>query len=107
MSQSRRLPGFAYRLERRTLAVIELAFYGTRGGAAMHNVNGSFYDFVAEQFTHTAKSTLSEPPDDWFGRAAVEWARTLAQENSYDARVEQLVDVHRVLDAIYENANKS
>jgi predicted dehydrogenase len=88
-------------------AMIGAAFYGTRGGAAMRNVNGSFYNFVAEQFDHTSRVTLSEPPDDWFGRAAVEWVRALAKNNSYDPHIEQLIDVHRVLDAIYENANNT
>ena len=32
-------------------AVIETVFYGTKGGAAMRNVNGSFFDFTAERFT--------------------------------------------------------
>lgn len=27
-------------------AMIELMIYGTRGGAALRNVEGSFYDFV-------------------------------------------------------------
>lgn len=86
-------------------AVIEAAFYGTKGGAAMRNVNGSFYDFVAERFHGTSREKLAEPPDEWFGRAAVEWARGLSRSNSYDPEIERLIEVHRALDAIYENAN--
>jgi predicted dehydrogenase len=86
-------------------AIIEAAFYGTRGGAAMRNVNGSFYDFSAERFTHTARQTLAEPPDDWFGRAAVCWVEVLARDASFDPEIEQLIEVHRALDAIYENAH--
>ena len=88
-------------------AVIEAAFYGTRGGAAMRNINGSFYDFTAERFNHTARSILTEPPDEWSGRAAVAWAQNLAKSNSFDPAIERLIEVHRVLDAIYENANNS
>lgn len=82
-------------------AVIEAAFYGTAGGAAMRNVNGSFFDFTAERFHGTARETLSTPPDDWGGRAAVDWARRLAAGDTYDADVERLVDVAAALDAIY------
>ena len=36
-------------------AVIEAAFYGTGGGAALRNVDGSFYDFGAERFEGTRR----------------------------------------------------
>ena len=82
-------------------AVIEASFYGTKGGAAMRNVHGSFFDFRAERFRGTARETLSEPPDAWGGRAAVEWARELERDNRFDPEVEHLVDVAAALDAIY------
>lgn len=82
-------------------AVIEAAFYGSAGGAALRNVNGSFYDFSAERFLGTARETLSAPPDEWGGRAAVDWARRLAAGVSYDPDVERLVEVAAALDAIY------
>ncbi|WOH49590.1 Gfo/Idh/MocA family protein [Bradyrhizobium sp. sBnM-33] len=82
-------------------AVISAAFYGTRGGAAMRNINGSFYDFVAELYRGTASETLASPPDAWFGRAAVEWARALAAGTSFDPSVERCADVAAVLDRIY------
>jgi predicted dehydrogenase len=82
-------------------AVIEASFYGTAGGAAMRNVDGSFFDFRAERFRGTARETLSEPPDAWGGRAAVEWARQLGRGGRFDPAVEHLVDVAAALDAIY------
>jgi predicted dehydrogenase len=82
-------------------AVIEASFYGTNGGASMRNVNGSFFDFRAERFRGTARETLSEPPDAWGGRAAVEWARELECGNRFDPGIEHLVDVAAALDAIY------
>jgi hypothetical protein len=82
-------------------AVIEASFYGTRGGAALRNVNGSFYDFVAARFHGTARETLAAPPENWGGRAAVDWARRLATGERYDASVEKLVTVAATLDAIY------
>lgn len=82
-------------------AVIESAFYGTGGGAAMRNVNGSFFDFTAERFRGTARELLSAPPDDWGGRAAVDWARRLASGEKFDPDVGRLVSVAAALDAIY------
>lgn len=82
-------------------AVIGAAFYGTGGGAALRNVDGSFYDFIAERFRGTARETLSLPPDDWGGRAAVDWARRLAAGEHFDPAAERLVEVAAALDAIY------
>ena len=82
-------------------AVIEATFHGTRGGASFRNVDGSFYDFVAECYDGTRTIPLASPPDAWGGRAAVAWARELAQGRRYDPEVERLVSVARVLDAIY------
>jgi predicted dehydrogenase len=85
-------------------AVIEAAFYGSAGGAALRTVDGSFYDFAAHRFRGTARETLVEPPDAWGGRAAVAWARALAAGGRYDAEVERLVDVAAALDGIYGRA---
>jgi predicted dehydrogenase len=83
-------------------ARIEVAFHGEEGGAALENVEGSFYDFRAQRFRGTAAETLAEPPDEWGGRAAVAWARRLAAGERFDPRAEELVTVAEVLDAIYE-----
>lgn len=82
-------------------AVIEAAFYGTRGGVALRNVGGSFYDFVAERHDGTRTEALVGPPDAWGGRAAVAWARRLSRDRRFDAEAERLVDVSEVLDRIY------
>jgi predicted dehydrogenase len=82
-------------------AVISASFYGTGGGAQMHNVDGSFYDFRAERLQGTASETLVEPPDQWGGRAAVDWARRLAAGERFDPEAERLVEVARVLDGVY------
>jgi predicted dehydrogenase len=36
-------------------AVIQASFYGTKGGASLRNINGSFYDFTAERFSGTQR----------------------------------------------------
>jgi predicted dehydrogenase len=82
-------------------AVIEAHFHGRRGGAAMRNRDGSFYDFVAERYEGTRSTVLAEPPDAWGGRAAVEWAQRLAAGGAFDPGIERLVRVAEVLDAIY------
>lgn len=82
-------------------AVIEAAFYGTGGGAALKNVDGSFYDFTAELYHGTSRETLATPPDAWGGRAAADWARRLAAGERFDASAERLIDVAAVLDRIY------
>jgi predicted dehydrogenase len=82
-------------------AVIGAAFYGTGGGAALKNVNGSFFDFTAELYHGTSRETLATPPDAWGGRAAADWARRLAEGERYDPACERLVEVARVLDRIY------
>jgi predicted dehydrogenase len=82
-------------------AVIEVSFYGTRGGATLRNVNGSFYDFTAEHLRGTAREVLAEPPDAWGGRAAVCWARRLAAGQRFDPEAEHLVKVAAALDRIY------
>lgn len=85
-------------------AVIEAAFYGTRGGARLANVDGSFYDLVAERLAGTHRETLAAPPDPWGGRAAVAFAQRLATDARFDPEAQRLVDVAEVLDRIYEGA---
>jgi predicted dehydrogenase len=91
----------SWRLNAGRDAEIGAAFYGTNGGAALRNVEGSFYDFVAERYRGTATETLASPPEEWGGRAAADWAERLMQSRSFDPAAERLVDVARVLDRIY------
>jgi predicted dehydrogenase len=95
----------SWRLHAGRDAVIAAEFYGSRGGAAFRNVHGSFYDFVAERFTGTARTTLAEPPDSWGGRAAIDWVCRLARGERFDAQAERLIDVAEVLDRIYRSAS--
>lgn len=88
-------------------AVISASFYGSLGGATLRNIEGSFYDFVAERFHGTWRETLAEPPnaemDDWQARPIVEWATRVAAGEGFDPAAERLLDVASSLDAIYEN----
>jgi predicted dehydrogenase len=87
-------------------AVISATFYGSRGAAAMRNVNGSFYDFVAERYDKTQTTTLIEPPDEWGGRAIVAWAEQLTRSTKFDPQIEHVVEVATVLDEIYESGRR-
>ena len=91
----------SWRLQAGREAVIEAAFYGTGGGAALRNVNGSFYDFTAERFSGTGGEVLTGGPDEWGGRAGADWARRLAAGARFDPAADELVRVAEVLDAIY------
>lgn len=96
----------SWRLNAGCEAVIEAAFYGTHGGAALRNVDGSFFDFTAERFQGTSKSELSEPNCNnknwkWGGQAAVEWTRRLAAGEKFDSACERLIDVAATLDCLY------
>jgi predicted dehydrogenase len=94
----------SWRLNAGQDAVIEAAFYGTEGGAALRNVGGSFFDFTADRFRGTTTTRLIDPPDDWGGGAAVAWARRLAVSRDFDPQAEQFVRLAGVLDDIYASA---
>ncbi len=83
---------------------IEAAFHGTRGGAALRNVHGSFFDFLVERFQGTRRELLAGPPDDWGGRAAVAWAEALQRGAGYDPAVESIGAVQGTHDRIYRAA---
>lgn len=82
-------------------AVIEASFYGTGGGAALRNLNGSFYDFTTERYYGTQRELISGPPDEWGGCAAVDWARRLSAGECFNPEIEHITEVAAVLDEIY------
>ncbi len=83
-------------------AVIEFGFYGTKGGARLRNVNGSFFEFLTERFDGTSRKVLSEPPEQWGGLAAVDWLRRLSISNHFSPDASQFATVAAVLDRIYD-----
>jgi predicted dehydrogenase len=94
----------SWRLHAGRDCVFEASFYGTRGGAAIRNVGGSFYDFAAERFEGTRSERIAAPPDDWGGRGVVDWARRIGEGARFDDEAEQYVRVHEVLDRIYASS---
>ncbi|MBW6424874.1 Gfo/Idh/MocA family oxidoreductase [Rhizobium sp. XQZ8] len=93
----------SWRLHAGQDCIIDASFYGTAGGAAMRNVGGSFYDFVAQRFSGTVTEQLADQPDEWGGRAATAWARQLVRNRGFDPEAEHLVRVAEVIDQIYAN----
>jgi predicted dehydrogenase len=93
----------SWRLNAGCDAVIAADFHGTAGGAALRNVNGSFYDFVAERYRGTQQEVIATPPDAWGGRAATDWAVRLAAGERFDSAAERFATVARVLDQIYQS----
>lgn len=82
-------------------ADIRAVFHGRSGALAFGNLNGSFYDFAAELRRGTQRQTIVSPPDDWGGRAAVEWVRRLAVDNRFDSQAEGFHAVSKLIDGIY------
>jgi predicted dehydrogenase len=82
-------------------AVIEARFHGTGGGASMHNLDGSFFDFTGELFKGRERTTISSPPDEWGGRAACEWVRKLSAGERFAGSTEGLVETAQALDKLY------
>jgi predicted dehydrogenase len=82
-------------------AVIEASFYGTNGGVALKNINGSFYDFVGIRNWGTKSETLVQPPDAWGGRALVDWIEKLSINPNYSTDAENFIKSAEVLDRIY------
>ena len=72
----------------------QTANFAKRAGASVPQ-------WLADRFEGTRTIRLVEPPDAWGGRAAVRWSGELASGSGFDAGVERVVDVARVLDAIY------
>jgi predicted dehydrogenase len=96
----------SWRLSAGKEAVIEAGVHGTEGGAFLRNVNGSFYDFMAEHCVGTRRELLAEPPDPWGGRAVVWWAERLAAGARFDPAAWHYLDSARVVDAIYGRAGQ-
>ncbi len=82
-------------------AQIGVYLYGTAGGCGFRNVNGSFYDFVAECYRGTDTTVLCAPPDEWGGRATVAWAQQLARSAVFDPEIEIAGRVALTLDQLY------
>lgn len=75
---------------------------GEGRGVSFRKLNGSFYDFVAGHLLpDRSRRSLAEPPDAWGGKAAVDWARQLAQSPNFGPDIQHVVSVAETLDHLY------
>lgn len=84
-------------------AVIEATFYGTKGGVSFKNVDGSFYDFQAQRYHGTSSRVISRPPDNWGGKAVIDWAQKLGRQEGFSPDSENFISVAQVLDRVYQS----
>lgn len=85
-------------------AVIRAVFYGTKGGAELCNIDGSFYRFSAHRFSGTSSEPLAEPTEtwnDWGVGAVTAWAGRLASSAGFDPGILELSKVSETIDRIY------
>ncbi|MGE5419941.1 MAG: Gfo/Idh/MocA family protein [Chloroflexota bacterium] len=82
-------------------AEIRASFYGTGGSALFYNVNGSFHDFETAICHGTKKEIVSRPPDDWGGRALVNWTKDLQESRSFRNSSFLYYNTAEVIDRIY------
>lgn len=85
-------------------AVIEGSFYGTKGGAKFHNIDGSFYHFAAERFTGTRCEPMPAEKEEWGGKALMEWVNTLNRSRRFSENAREFIRTAEVIDEIYANS---
>lgn len=82
-------------------ACIEATVLGERGGIAIRNVRGSFYDFRTLRLEGTSEHELVLEGGEWGGGALAAWVRRLAADARFDPEVASAVGVAEVIDRIY------
>lgn len=84
-----------------TDALIEISFLGQGRCLKIRNVDGSFYDFETLLIEGRQSQRIAAPPDDWSGRALIDWCRRLGRDHRFDDEVLRLVQVASLIDTIY------
>jgi predicted dehydrogenase len=82
-------------------AVIGFELLGSRGGAALRNLDGSFYDFTLDIFHGRSAERIASPPDDWGARALQAWLERLREDRSFDPEALLVSQGARLVDEIY------
>jgi predicted dehydrogenase len=85
-------------------AIISARLFGTKGGAELRNVDGSFYDFEIALHRGTDRNVLAAPPDSWSGRALLAWAQALRDQNAIVGDDGHLAATANLIDRIYGRA---
>ncbi len=82
-------------------ADIRAFFYGTKGAAGFYNINGSFYDFQAVLCRGTSSEVIVSPPDEWGGKALIEWTKRLTADRTFNPDIKTYQQVAETIDRIY------
>lgn len=85
-------------------AVIGLDVFGSRGGAAWRNVDGSFYDFTLDVFHGRAAERIASPPDEWGARALDAWIGRLRANPAFDEEALLVGRGAELIDDVYRCA---
>lgn len=84
-------------------AVIRATFHGTEGTLHMYNVDGSYFDLVAEKYVGTQKETLVVPNGRWDSGTAIDWSHRLAESNRFEPESVRHAEIAKVLDQVYSS----
>ncbi|MBV8772740.1 MAG: Gfo/Idh/MocA family oxidoreductase [Deltaproteobacteria bacterium] len=84
-------------------AVIHAIYHGEHAAVEFRNVNGSFFDFAAEHYVQRERHILYSEPDDWSGRALLDWTQRLATSNRFHPSAVEILKVAKVIEAIYKS----
>jgi predicted dehydrogenase len=82
-------------------AIISARLFGTRGGAEVRNVDGSFDDFEVALHRGTEREVLGAPSDSWSDRALLVWAQALRGHHAVVADTGHLAATANLIDRIY------
>jgi predicted dehydrogenase len=85
-------------------AVIGLELFGSRGGAAWRNVEGSFYDFTLDVFKGRCAERVASPPDDWGSRALERFVLRLRDDHSFDPEALLISRGAHLIEQIYQRS---
>jgi predicted dehydrogenase len=85
---------------------IRTALFGSRGGAEIRNIDGSFYDFETVRHAGRTCTPLERESREWMSGAILEWSGRLAEDASYDAAAETSLIVAEVVDAVYHRSGR-
>lgn len=91
----------SWNLHAGTEAIIEASFYGTKGGVAIKNIDGSFYNFAGYRYWNTKSEMIVAPPDEWGGRAITDWLNRLSSSNRFQSDALNYYPSAQVIDRIY------
>jgi predicted dehydrogenase len=87
--------------------VIRSQVFGTAGGADLHNVAGSFYDFELARFDGSGTTIETRESRGWINQAVLHWVERLGVDPGFDPAVERSVAVSAVVDAVYRAVYRS